>query len=466
MSLWFVLALMTAGAVFAVLWPLRHGVRRSAGSDIEVYRDQLAEIDRDRASGLIGEQESEAARVEVSRRLIAAADQTELSPPAGSRWRRRAVALSGLVLLPAGALTLYLSIGSPQLPSQASSPLRDAMEQQSIHALVTKVEAYLAANPDDGRGWEVLGPVYMRMGQFQDAVRARRNVLRLLGSTASREADLGEALTGLSNGVVTAEAKAAFERALKHDRDDLRSRYFIGLVAEQDGRTKEAAEIWRKLLEGASDDAPWVELVRQSLARVDPNAVPPRGPTSTDVAAASEMPDQQRSDMVRGMVERLADRLTRESGDVEGWMMLVRSYVVMGDRDKAERAVADARRALGSDPEKLRRLEEVALSYSLGRAEPPPAPKGPSAADIAAANELPESQRNDMIRGMVDRLAERLSREGSDVEGWLRLLRSYMVMGDRDKAERAAQDARRALASEPDKLRRVDELAKGLGLKS
>jgi cytochrome c-type biogenesis protein CcmH len=69
-----------------------------------------------------------------------------------------------------------------------------------------------------------------------------------------------------------------------------------------------------------------------------------------------------------------------------------------------------------------------------------------------------------MVRGMVERLAERLKLEGSDVEGWLRLVRAYMVMGEPDKARAAAGDARRALAAEPDKLRRVDDLIKGLGL--
>ena len=466
MTLWFVLALMTAAAIFAVLWPLRQGARRSAGSDVEVYRDQLAEIDRDRASGLIGEQESEAARVEVSRRLIAAADQAAPKPPAGAGWRRRAAALSALVLLPIGTIALYLTLGSPQVPSQAQSALRAAMEETSVQVLVSRVESYLQTNPEDGRGWEVLSPIYMRLGRFQDAVKARRNVLRLLGPTAAREADLGEALTGLSNGMVTAEARAAFERALKLEGDDLRARYFVGLAAEQDGRPKEAAEIWRTLLARAPQDAPWADFVRQSLARVDPSVPAPKGPSASDVAAAKDLPDEQRNDMVRGMVERLADRLTREGGDVDGWMMLLRSYMVMGERDKAAAAAGDARRALAAEPAKLAQVEELAKSYSLTSVQPAvAAPKGPTAADVAAAGELSEGQRSDMIRGMVDRLAERLSREGSDVEGWLRLLRSYIVMGDRDKAERAAQDARRALATEPEKLQRVEDLVKGLGLK-
>ncbi len=368
MTLWFVLALMTAAAVFAVLWPLRQGVRPAAGSDVEVYRDQLAEIDRDRAAGLIGERESEAARVEVSRRLLAAADHAEPAVAGGAAWRRRAAALSGLVLLPAGATALYLAIGSPGVPSLAESSLRAAEEHNAIQAMVSRVESYLATNPDDSRGWEVVAPVYMRLGRFQDAIKARRNVLRLLGANAGREADLGEALTGAANGVVTAEAKAAFERALQHDKDDVRARYFMGLAAEQDGRTGEAAAVWRKLLAEAPAGASWSDFVRQSLARVEtaaPAAPAAKGPTAADMAAAGELSEQQRTEMVRGMVDRLAERLTQEPGDVEGWLRLVRSYVVMGEQDRAEQAARDARRALASEPDKVRRVDELANRLGL-----------------------------------------------------------------------------------------------------
>jgi cytochrome c-type biogenesis protein CcmH len=94
----------------------------------------------------------------------------------------------------------------------------------------------------------------------------------------------------------------------------------------------------------------------------------------------------------------------------------------------------------------------------------PVAQAGPAAADIAAASTMSEGERTEMVRGMVARLADRLKLDGNDAEGWLRLLRAYMVLGERDKANAAAADARRALAADPDKVRRIDELAKGLGL--
>jgi cytochrome c-type biogenesis protein CcmH len=177
-------------------------------------------------------------------------------------------------------------------------------------------------------------------------------------------------------------------------------------------------------------------------------------------------PDQQ-NDMVRGMVARLAARLKEDGSDVEGWQRLVRAYIVMGEDDKARAAVRDARRALANDPDKLRRIDEMAgrsAHVEPNAAPAAPAAPGPSAEDVAAASKMSPEQRNEMVRGMVARLAERLKQDGSDVEGWLRLLRAYKVLGDQDKSRAAVADARRALASDPDKLRRVNELIKGLGL--
>jgi cytochrome c-type biogenesis protein CcmH len=374
MTLWFVLALMTAGAIFAVLWPLGRRAPLRAGSDVAVYRDQLEEIERDRAAGRIGEREAEAARVEVSRRLIAAADaaavSSEGSGSGGALRRRRAAALAALVLLPLGAGALYLALGAPHLPARPHSaridlPLQNAPDQQPIAELVARVESHLERSPEDGRGWEVLAPVYLRLGRYDDAVKARRNALRLLGPTAAREGDVGEALTALGNGVVTAEAKSAFERALKLDPDDYKARYYVGLAAEQDGKPAEAAVIWRGLLARAPGDAPWIALVRESLARVDPSAPLPPGPTAEDITTANELSPEQRAEFVRAMVDRLADRLTREGSDVDGWLRLLRAYMVLGERDKALAAADDARRALASEPDKLRRIDELVKGLGL-----------------------------------------------------------------------------------------------------
>lgn len=366
MTLWLILALMTAAAIFAVLWPLaRHRAAQPGGSEMAVYRDQLAEINRDSAAGLIAEPEASAARVEISRRLLSAADAANEHPQVASVGRRRAAALMALIALPAGAAALYLVLGTPDLPGAAlSSRVAQSDAQRSIESLVQQVEAHLERNPQDGRGWEVVAPVYLRLGRFDDAVKARQNALRILGSTAEREAEAGEALTAAASGVVTADAKAAFERALALDTEQAKAQFYIGVAAEQDGKTAEAVRIWRALLARAPADAPWRDLVQQSLARIDPGTNAP-GPNAEDVAAAEKLAPAQREEMVRGMVERLAERLKRDSADVEGWLRLVRAYATLGERDKARAAAGDARRAFGADMDKQRRLDDLVKGLGL-----------------------------------------------------------------------------------------------------
>ena len=146
MTLWFGFALMTAAAILAVLWPLaRRGGNPRSGSDVVVYRDQFDEIERDRAGGLIEDSEAAAAQVEVSRRLIAAADaQAAVPVVAASAWRRRAVAVIALILLPFGAVAAYLALGSPALPDQPlATRLDPAKRDQAIDALIAKQDLSL-----------------------------------------------------------------------------------------------------------------------------------------------------------------------------------------------------------------------------------------------------------------------------------------------------------------------------------
>jgi cytochrome c-type biogenesis protein CcmH len=312
--------------------------------------------------------------VEVSRRLLAAAEQAQpgMTQRPGGTFRRRAAAIAVLAGLPAVAIGFYLGLGSPDLPGQPiASRAAAPMQNRGLDALVAQVEAHLAKNPEDGRGWEVVAPVYMRFGRFEDAVKARRNAIRLNGASADREADLGESLMAVANGVVTDEAKAAFERAVALDAKLPKARFFLGVAAHQDGRGNDAVAIWRTMLGEAPPDSPWAGMVRDTLARVE-GGTPPEGaasqapgPTADDVAAAGKMAPEDRAAMVRSMVERLAERLQRDGSDIDGWLRLVRAYTVMGDRGKAVSAVADARRALGHDADKLRRLDDLVKELKL-----------------------------------------------------------------------------------------------------
>jgi cytochrome c-type biogenesis protein CcmH len=362
MMLWPIFALMTVAAVCAVWWPLgRKGGSRSGGSDRLVYQDQLLEIERDRAAGLIGAAEAESARVEISRRLLAAVDaeKSGATPAPAERkiFRHRVAAVLAATILPAVGLGFYLEFGSPEIPSQSAFARVDTpLGAQSITGLVRQVEAHLASNPNDGAGWEVLAPVYMRLGRFDDAAEAWRKTIKLKGDTAVRESALGETLVATAKGVVTDEALAAFQQAVAADPHEPKANYFLGLADEQAGRREAAAAKWRALLDSAPPDAPWAGFVRESLARVGVEA---NLAGSDAVDAAKGANETQRVEMVRGMVQRLADRLHSSGGNVDEWLRLVQAYIVLGDRDKAKGAAVDAKRALSDHPDEIKRIDDL-----------------------------------------------------------------------------------------------------------
>jgi cytochrome c-type biogenesis protein CcmH len=436
--------------------------RTADPNDLAVYRDQLAEIERDKASGIIAAPEADAARIEVSRRLLGAADRLRGSATIGSANgapRRRFAAAAALLALPVGAVAFYLAIGSPGLPDEPlSARIAAVHNDNSVQALFARVEAHLEQHPDDGRGWEVIAPIYMDLSRYDDAVKARGNALRLLGATAEREAYYGEALTAAANGVVTGEAKAAFDRAIDRDPRDPTARFYQGLAAEQDGSRDDAKRIWRTLLADAPADAPWAAFVRTALARLDGAAPPAAASATPPPGAAGGVGDNA---MIRGMVERLAARLQQDGSDPDGWVRLVRSYKVLGDNARMDAAIADARRALAPDAGKLATFEEALKNIDrapAAPAEPPPPPA------VAAAPAEPSADQDRMIRGMVERLAARLSQDGSDVNGWIMLVRSYGVLGERERAEAAVAAARDALNGKPDDRQRFEDGLKALGM--
>ena len=470
---------MTLAAVAAVWWPLaRRQKSVRSGSDIAVYRDQLDEIDRDERAGLIGGPEAEAARVEVSRRLIAAAETAKAAsavaaPVPAGRYRFATLA-AAIVLLPLGAGLTYLALGSPNLtPVSLNADADGPPLPPGIEQTVAEVENFLATNPKNGRGWELLAPVYLRLGRFDDAVRARRNALEIFGPDAARLGDLGEAIVMASNGAVTPEAKRLFEQANAADPEDVMAQYYLGLSAKQEGRRDEAVKRWTALASSAREGAEWLPLVKNALARVDE-----KGPAFVAAApSAAVAPPEHNGDAIEAMVERLAQRLKNDGSDVPGWIQLARSYRVLGRTEKVKVAIADAHAALAGNQEALQRLEqglatleaEVAPGAS-GPSPSSPAPStvavapGPNAGQVAAAAQMAPGDRNAMIEGMVARLAQRMAENGSDVDGWLRLIKAYSVLGERDKALTAAASARNALAGHDDNLRRIGELTKQLGL--
>ncbi len=391
MTLWLIFAVMTGAAVLAVLWPLRTGAAGPAAderqADLAVYRDQLEEIERDRSAGLIGAREGEAARTEIARRMLRAAEEGRGVATASDR-RRRIAAVIALIGVPAIAGGLYLGLGSPSLPGQPlSARLSADPATADIAVLVRRVESHLEANPDDGRGYEVVAPIYYRVGRLEDAVRAWETAIRLLGPSAPRETGLGEAETALAGGVVTADAQQAFERALALDPASVKANYYLGLGAAQDGRRQDAIDRWSRLVAGAPADAPWLPMVKAALDRLSPapggpTAAPPAtasqadapapapdaapGPDAADVANAAALTPEQRTAMVRGMVERLAARLQANGDDIEGWLRLVRAWNVLGEPEKARAAAGEARSAFAGDPAATQRIDALAQELGLG----------------------------------------------------------------------------------------------------
>jgi cytochrome c-type biogenesis protein CcmH len=389
MILWLIFGLMTLAAVFAVCWPLtRHRKYVRSGTDVEVYRDQLDEIGRDQTAGLIGSVEAEAARVEVSRRLIAASETAKSASaapaPGAAGSYRWATLMAAVVVLPLAASIIYLSLGSPNFVPVTMNAAGDGSALPAgIENTVAEVETYLKNNPGNGRGWEVLAPVYLRLGRFDDAVEARRKALGILGPNAARLSDLGETIVMASNGVVTPEAKSLFERASATDPDDVMAEYYLGLSAKQEGRRDEASKRWTALVSKAREGAPWLPLVKNALARIDEKgpmilappakaAVTPPGPGVTSstpanapAVATAQMAPAERNEMIEGMVARLAQRMAENGSDIDGWLRLIRAYSVLGERDKALSAAADARAALAGNSDNLRKIGELAKELGL-----------------------------------------------------------------------------------------------------
>ena len=365
MVLWIAMAVLAAAACLPLLLPLggsRRVARSATAPAMAIYRDQLDEVDRDVARGVIADSEAAGARTEIARRLIREGAAAE-PPAARAEWSRK-IAAGLIVAMPIAVLALYLYLGSPQNPDQPLASRADAVALRDVTNLVAQVEAHLAVQPGDGKGWEVIAPIYVKLGRDADASRAYSNALRLLGSTATREADLGEAIFRES-GRVNADARAAFERAHALAPDDVRPRFYLALALTQDGKADEAKAAWRGLLEGASKDAPWVPEAERQLASLE---TPAPGPSAADVDAAANLSPEQRQQMIEGMVASLAERLKTEPTDADGWARLIRSYMVLGRTADAQAALGQARIALASDAAKVAVVEAAARELGLTEA--------------------------------------------------------------------------------------------------
>lgn len=382
MIFWLIAALMTLGASAAVLWPFLRATPRASADpsahDLEVYRDQLSEIERDAANGLVGPSEAEEARTEIGRRILRAAGDKADASAAGADRLGKAIVTAAVLAVPLLGWGAYAVLGSPGLPDQRlEARLSKNPAESSLDELLARAEQHLRDNPDDGRGWDVLAPIYLRVGRGEDAVIAFRNAIRLNGASVARESGIGEALTTAAGGMVTVEAQAAFERALAMEPNDPRSRFFLALGLAQEGKTDEAGDKWRELAAGLPADSPWRGAVEQALAGLgagagvasvdDGSGQAPAGPTREEMDAAAQMSPEDRMAMIEGMVAQLDARMRDNPADAQGWRRLVQSYQVLGRTDEARTALARGIEGLGPGTAAAREL--VSFAAGLGITE-------------------------------------------------------------------------------------------------
>jgi cytochrome c-type biogenesis protein CcmH len=367
MMIWTIFAAMTGGAIFALLWPLSHGGKLAFADKTDaasLYRSQIEEIDKDVSRALIGPSEAEAARAEAARRLLRAT--AAQAAPAGetepSLRRRRASSALMLSVVPLLALLVYGLYGSPAAPDQPlAARVAQAGPQQDFAVVFARMEAHLAANPNDTRGWSLIAPIYLRQGRYDDAERAYAAAMRSGQPDAEIWAGLGEARTLAASGVVTASAREAFAESLKQDPQNARSAFYLAVAKEQDGDRQGAVAALRALVSTAPPDADWAGMVQAKIDSLQSVSAPD---------AIASLPAEQRDAAIRGMVDGLAGRLDAGGGTLEEWTRLIRARAVLGQKDEARAAILKARERLAQDAAALAAIDGLSDELALKEASP------------------------------------------------------------------------------------------------
>ena len=360
MIFWIIAGLIASLAVALLLRSLQAGPNQTEASnhDLAVYRDQLAEVERDLERGLLTETEAEGARIEIQRRILASDRKTDTASVQAQEDGKplSALAVAVAVLIPAASLGLYLSLGAPGqvgLPF-AERPLvaPDGTGEQA--SVLAQLDQRLADHPDDARAWFLKAHLLRKDGRPEAAAEAYRQSLRLAPDQHEARIGLTEALVALAEGEVTQEARGHLAAVLKVDPANPSARYYAGLALVQDGFFPQARRVWSDLLADAPPGAAWGPVVRRQLAHLDaalgeaPSPDSPKGPDSSDVAAAEAMTPAERQAFIRSMVDRLAARLEDEPENLQGWLRLGNAYSVLGEEALARQALGRAE-ALAAD---------------------------------------------------------------------------------------------------------------------
>ena len=405
MLFWIIcLVLATVSALLLAL-PLRPvpGEGEAAHSDVDIYRAQLDELDRDIERGVLDQAEAERARTEIARRLLAAdkAGRARL----GSAPRGLTLAIVGLSLatLIGGGLWLYDRLGAPGYadlpradriarsqellaarPTQAEAEAELAAMPRATPqlpaeelALIEQLREMVPQRPDELMGWELLARNEQRLQNFAAAAEAQRNVVRIKGSDATAEdhALLADLLVSAAGGIVTEETERLASFMLNEDPRDPAALYYLGLANIQIGRPDEAFKFWRALLESSPLDTPGMDTVRARIgelawaAGVDytppEGPAPIRGPSLEQMQSAEGMDPEARAQMVEGMVAQLNQRLATQGGTAEEWAQLIGALGVLGRTDQARAIWQEAQSRFADRPEELDRIRGAAQGAGI-----------------------------------------------------------------------------------------------------
>jgi len=404
MTFWIIITLMALAAsalLVLALMRAQGGAGPAAAYDLRVYRDQLKEVDRDLARGVIGEADAERTRAEVSRRILAAdaaaRKSQDRSGPPQAVTMVTAVALAVMVI--AGSVLLYRGLGAPGYgdlglrhriemaqDARESRPDQQAAEAQmppmpprqldaEYTALVDKLRSTVASRPGDARGHDLLAQHEANSGDFPAAYGAKARVIEIKGDAATAQdyAEYAELMIMAAGGYVSPQAERALASALERDRSNGPARYYWGAMMAQTGRPDIAFRIWEETLRAGPSDAYWIAPIRGQIEEMAARAgvdytLPPAGggapmlagPNSEDMAAAADMSSEDRQDMIRGMVDRLSDRLASDGGSAEEWARLIGALGVLGDSDRARAIHAEAQQTFAGDAEALAQIEAAA----------------------------------------------------------------------------------------------------------
>ncbi len=388
-------------AILAVIAPMWRA-RAPAGpidTDIDIYRDQLGEVERDLARGVLDDVEAERTRTEISRRLLNADATARAAASDAPRGLSRAAAVIVALGLIGAAGGLYWQVGAPgygdipraerlensaawlqdresQMDAEARNPETDgiATADPETAEILQSLRGVAFERPDDMQAFDYLARVEAGVGNYQRAARAQERKIALLGDAASEQdfVFLLDFLVLGTGGYVSPEAEALARQLQRDNPNSIPAVYYLGVLYAQAGRPDEAFDRWKRIIDNAEVDSLYWTLTSRQIEGVARNlgvdyALPSRrGPSDDDIAAAQDMAPEDREVMIEGMVAQLSDRLATEGGPPQDWARLISSLMVLGEEDTAREVLAEAELAFGGNVQAVQIIRQAATQAGLG----------------------------------------------------------------------------------------------------